>query len=71
MDDTSDRTTVPIACTLDVSELPGRLTEWRDLADHVVDRADIDQGVRVRFDCSVTAADVADRVLRMEDGKLT
>jgi len=64
MDDTSDRTTVPIACTLDVSELPGRLTEWRHLADHVVDRADIDQGIRVRFDRSVSAADVADLAAR-------
>jgi hypothetical protein len=55
---------VPIACTLEVSELPGRLAEWRRLAGHVVDRADIDQGMRVRFDRSVSAADVADLAAR-------
>jgi len=64
MDDTSDRTTVPIACTLDVNELPDRLAEWRHLAEHAVDRADIDQGVRVRFGRSVSAADVADLAAR-------
>lgn len=64
MDDRSDRTTVPIACTLDESELPGRLAEWRRLAEHVVDRTDTDQGMRVRFDRSVSAADVADLAAR-------
>src|SRR5437016_12497045 len=64
MDDAADRTTVPIACTLDESELPDRLAEWRRLAGHVVDRADTDEGIRVRFDRSVSAADVADLAAR-------
>ena len=64
MDDASDRTTIPIACTLDESELPGRLAEWRRLAEHVVDRADTDEGIRVRFDRSVSAAEVADLAAR-------
>ncbi len=60
-DDPSGQTTaMPMACTLDVSELPGRLAEWRHLAEHIVDRAETDQGIRVRFDHSASAADVAD-----------
>jgi DNA-binding transcriptional MerR regulator len=58
---TEDQTTAtPVACTLDVAEMPGRLAQWRHLGEHVVARTDTDDGMFVRFDTSVSAADVAD-----------
>lgn len=40
----------PLACTLDASEIPGRLHEWRDLVTRVVDRSSIDGGTRLQLD---------------------
>ncbi len=51
--------TKPIACTLAEAELPGRLARWQRLAAHVVERTDTDDGVRVRFDHTVSAGEVA------------
>src|SRR5439155_1568024 len=59
-DHSGQMTEMPIACTLDVTEMPGRLAQWRHLAEHVVERADTDDGLRVRFDNRVSAAGVAD-----------
>ena len=52
-------TTKPIACTLTSAELPGRLARWQRLAAHVVERTDTDDGIRVRFDRTVSAGEVA------------
>jgi hypothetical protein len=51
---------IPIACTLNADEASDRLTEWRTLATRVVNRVEIDGGMRVHFDESVTAGHVAD-----------
>jgi hypothetical protein len=50
----------PIVCTLDDTEVPGRLAEWEQLAEHVIERTDTVDGIRVRFDDQVGAAEVAD-----------
>lgn len=42
-----------VACTLDSTELPGRLREWQDLAAHVVERVAIEGGTRLRLDATV------------------
>jgi hypothetical protein len=52
-------TTNPIACTLAAAELPGRLARWQRLAARVVERTDTDDGIRVRFDHTVSAGEVA------------
>lgn len=41
--------TPPIACTLASASMRGRLDEWQALLTHVVDRAQIGDGVRVTF----------------------
>lgn len=40
----------PVACTLETAEIPARLQEWRDLVTHVVERSQIDGGVRLQLD---------------------
>jgi hypothetical protein len=52
-------TTKPIACTLAEAELPGRLARWQRIAVHVVERTDTEDGIRVRFDQTVSAGEVA------------
>ena len=39
----------PIACTLAPAELPGRLADWKALAERVVGQEPLDGGVRLRF----------------------
>ncbi len=39
----------PIACTLGVSSMRGRLDEWQALLAHVTRREQIDDGLRVKF----------------------
>jgi MerR family copper efflux transcriptional regulator len=58
---------VPIACSLEPAERPGRVDAWRDLAVHVVERVDTADGVRVRFDATVSDAELAD-LASMEQG---
>jgi hypothetical protein len=55
-----DCVTDAIACTLQPDELPGRLAQWQHLAEHVVERVNTREGIRVRFDRDVSAAEVAD-----------
>ena len=50
---------IPIACTLDASQLNDRLAEWRSVLDRVTERSDIQSGVHVRF-AGVSAAELAD-----------
>jgi DNA-binding transcriptional MerR regulator len=52
----------PVACTLDLVDVAGRLEEWRDLLTHVVDRAAIDGGTRLRLDAAVPLDRVASLV---------
>lgn len=48
----TDVPAAPVACTLDASDVPGRLREWRDLVTHVADRQAIDGGHRLLLDAS-------------------
>jgi hypothetical protein len=52
-------TTTPIACSLAAPEVPARLARWQRLGAHVVARTDTGDGIRVRFDDTVSAAEVA------------
>jgi hypothetical protein len=49
----------PIACTLEATAVPERLARWSELAGHVIERAAVPGGVRVRFDGSVAPATIA------------
>jgi DNA-binding transcriptional MerR regulator len=40
----------PVACTLAAAEFPGRLADWRNVADNAVTRVDVDGGVRLQLD---------------------
>jgi hypothetical protein len=48
-----------MACSLTATDLPGRLAEWRALLSSVVERVDIEGGVRLRLGPGVSAAAVA------------
>jgi hypothetical protein len=43
------RRTIPIACTLEPSDLPARLAQWQSLVAEAVGRDEVDGGVRLRF----------------------
>ncbi|MDQ6748496.1 MAG: hypothetical protein M3010_10390 [Candidatus Dormibacteraeota bacterium] len=58
---------VPVACTLDAAEMPGRLQEWRDLVSHVVDRTAIPGGTRLQLDAT-TPLDQLALLVRAEQG---
>jgi hypothetical protein len=49
-----------IACSLEATDLPQRVAEWRALLAHVIERTPIENGVRVRFGPGIGAAAVAD-----------
>ena len=57
----------PVACTLDPSELPRRIEEWRDLVGHVVRRTRIDGGVRLELDPAAPLDQLA-LLMRAEQG---
>jgi len=42
----------PIACTLEVDQMPGRLREWEELLAHVGAREAIESGVRLQLDAT-------------------
>jgi hypothetical protein len=48
-----------IACSLTAADFPARLDEWRRLLSSVVERVDIEGGVRLRLGPGVSAAAVA------------
>lgn len=50
---------VPLACTLDAASMTERTAAWRELAENVVERVDVADGVHLRFSPRVSAADVA------------
>ena len=43
------RRTIPIACTLQPSDLPARLAEWQSLVAEAAGRDEVEGGVRLRF----------------------
>jgi DNA-binding transcriptional MerR regulator len=42
-----------VACTLEATELPGRLHEWQDVAAHVIRRTPLAGGVRLELDDAI------------------
>ena len=54
-----------VACTLDATELPGRLRDWDDLLLHVTQREPLDGGVRLELD-TATPLDELGRLVRAE-----
>ena len=50
---------VPIACTLGVDSLEGRLAEWRAVLEQVVARQPLDGGVRLELHHDVDVADLS------------
>ena len=50
---------VPIVCTLAATDVDARLDAWRALLAHARDVAELGDGLRVRFDETVDAADIA------------
>jgi hypothetical protein len=54
-----ERTTIPIACTLDGNVMPDRLREWQALLAHVATRtATPDGGMRLEFDADAESAEL-------------
>ncbi len=49
----------PVACTLDATQLPGRLAEWHRLLVDAHGREDIDGGVRLTLDAATSIAELA------------
>ncbi|MGI8710806.1 MAG: hypothetical protein ACR2LA_07445 [Acidimicrobiales bacterium] len=49
----------PIACSLSAEGMDVRLAEWRVLLTAVTERAELEGGLRLMFEPSVPAADVA------------
>jgi hypothetical protein len=58
---------LPVACTLQPSEVPARLSEWQALLAHAVEKTEIGDGVRVQFDDSVDPTAVVDLAARERD----
>jgi len=57
--DTSSSPRPPVACTLDVAQLPVRLEEWRHLLVHVDGRMEILGGVRLHLDAMTPMDELA------------
>ncbi len=57
----------PLGCTLDSSELSGRLHEWREVVGHVVGRTPVDGGIRLELD-PATPLDLVALLMRAEQG---
>ena len=57
----------PVACTLDASDLPARIQDWRDLVGHVVGRTPIDGGIRLQLDPAAPLDQLA-LLMRAEQG---
>ena len=45
----NERRVIPIACTLEPTDLPARLADWRALVAEAVERQEVEGGVRLRF----------------------
>ncbi len=56
---TPGRSTAPIACTLDGSQMPDRMVEWQAALSTVSTRSAIPGGVRLTFSTDVHLAEVA------------
>jgi DNA-binding transcriptional MerR regulator len=55
----------PIACTLPVDAMPGRVEDWAGMLRFVTSRSSLDGGVRLELDLGVPVGDLA-RVVRAE-----
>ena len=58
---------VPIACSLEPEEMPGRLQEWRDLLAAGVTRTPLEGGVRVEFGADAPLGQIARLVAAEHD----
>jgi len=58
---------VPVACTLDAAQLPGRVREWQDLVAHVAGQVAVDGGVRLELD-PATPLDQLAKLMEAEQG---
>jgi MerR family copper efflux transcriptional regulator len=58
-DETCGCVSEPLVCTLDATELAGRLQVWRDLTAHVTDRTPVDGGIRLQLGAGTPLGDVA------------
>ena len=45
----AERRTIPVACTLEPTDLPARLAAWQAVAAEAVGEEAVDDGVRLRF----------------------
>jgi hypothetical protein len=52
-------TTPPIACSLTATDLSARLGAWQEVLTHVVDRAPIDDGLRLVLGPTAPIGDIA------------
>jgi MerR family copper efflux transcriptional regulator len=55
----------PIACTLPVDAMPGRIDDWAEVLRFVTSRSSVDGGVRLELDASAPIGDLA-RLARAE-----
>jgi MerR family copper efflux transcriptional regulator len=56
-----------VACTLAPTDLPARMQEWRDIADHVTARTRVAGGVRLDLDATTPLDELAE-LMRAEQG---
>jgi MerR family transcriptional regulator, copper efflux regulator len=52
----------PVTCTLDATELPGRLDDWRDVMGHVTARTPLAGGIRFDLDAATPLGRVAELI---------
>jgi DNA-binding transcriptional MerR regulator len=57
----------PIACTLEASDMPARLEAWNAVLAPVIDRARIDNGVRVVFPAGASLDPLAELVVAEQE----
>jgi MerR family copper efflux transcriptional regulator len=58
-DETCGCVTDPPVCTLDATELPGRLQDWRHLTAHVTHRTPVDGGIRLQLGAGTPLGELA------------
>ncbi len=56
---TGPENAVPVACTLDGSQLPDRLEQWQEVLSKVVERIPVSGGLRLTFAADVSTVEVA------------
>ena len=61
------KTLIPVACTLDASDLPDRLAEWRSTLATVIRREPIDGGLRLVLPTDVAVGQLAELAAAEQD----